>query len=228
MLILDHVQYTYPSTKQSFNFNIKFPDTGITALLGANGAGKSTLIRLMALLNNADHGTILFNNRKITSDALPENFYQEVGVVLQDPATMLFNTTVYDELAYGPNQLMPSEKVIQLVNEIATEFKITNLLTQTPASLSGGQKKLVSIACIVINKPSLLILDEPFDGLSVANINHLKNILVKRSVTTKIIIAHHTLASIIDMIDDAIIIEDHQNGDLITGKEQLINLNDRY
>ncbi|QIL51140.1 ABC transporter ATP-binding protein [Weissella coleopterorum] len=228
MFKFEAVQYQYPNQSTTFKFDFTLTNTGITAILGANGAGKSTLIRLMAGLTSPAKGSIYFQQQLINARELPCDFYQNIGIVLQNPETMLFNSTVFDELAYGPSQNFPATKVQSMVQKTAQTFALEPLLNLSPTQLSGGQKKLVSIACILINQPQLLILDEPFGGLSLENSNLILKVLQEYKQTHKIIIAHHDFQSIINLIDEVLIVENGQNNVPIKDITDIIQLANTY
>lgn len=85
----------------------------------------------------------------------------------QNSDTQLFNTSVYDELAFGPRQLgLSAVEIEQRVNDTLTLLEIEHLRDRIPYHLSGGEKKLVAIASVLTMNPSLLLFDEPFNGLS--------------------------------------------------------------
>lgn len=219
MFKFEAVQYQYPNQSTTFKFDFTLTNTGITAILGANGAGKSTLIRLMAGLTSPAKGSIYFQQQLINARELPCDFYQNIGIVLQNPETMLFNSTVFDELAYGPSQNFPATKVQRMVQKTAQTFALEPLLNLSPTQLSGGQKKLASIACI---------LDEPFGGLSLENSNLILKILQEYKQTHKIIIAHHDFQSIINLIDEVLIVENGQNNVPIKDINDIIQLANTY
>lgn len=228
MYTFKNVQYSYQANSKMFNFDFKLNNTGITVLAGDNGAGKSTLIRLMAGLSAPTHGEIYFKKQILNYQILPNKFYQHVGIVLQNPDYMLFNPTVLDELAYGPRQIYDEKTVLELVDQWAKRFSLTTLLQQAPYQLSGGQKKLVSIISILINQPDILILDEPFEGLSLDNIALVKDYLLQIKAKHKIVLAHHDLNSIKDLVDDLLLIKDRSNQPVITNLEQIHKLSNLY
>ncbi len=139
------------------------------AILGANGSGKSTLLMIMAGLLKPTRGEVRIfgltperKNLKIIR--------KKVGIVFQDPDDFLFNPTVRDELLHVPLQLEWSKEKIELrVSEISKLFGLDDILEKPPFRISGGEKKKVAIASVVITNPDILIIDEPtanIDGKS--------------------------------------------------------------
>jgi len=141
-------------------------------LMGQNGCGKSTLLALINGLIFPETGRLVFNGREVSKKSLklPEFariFRSETGLVFQDPGSMLFHPTVYDELAFGPRQ-QGIPNIDTVVRDSAWEFKIGHLLQKAPYELSGGERQKVALACVMVNRPKLLLLDEPTANLDPA------------------------------------------------------------
>ena len=140
-------------------------------LLGANGSGKSTLLRLLSALAFAETGEVLFHGSVLTEQAFRKDefsfsFRQRVGIVFQNPDVQLFNPTVFDELAFGPLQLRwPADRIRETAEAIMQEMDIAHLRNRPPHRLSGGEKKRVAIASVLILDPEVLLLDEPTAAL---------------------------------------------------------------
>ena len=141
------------------------------ALLGANGSGKSTLLRLMDGLHFACKGTLRFRGAALTEEAMEDDrfalqFRRRVGLVFQNPDIQLFNPTVFDEVAFGPLQLgWPREEILERVHAALEWIGAEHLKDRAPYRLSGGEKKRVAIASVVVLDPDVLLLDEPTASL---------------------------------------------------------------
>lgn len=141
------------------------------ALLGANGSGKSTLLKLFDGLIFPQSGIYEAFGKVVTEDNLDEqSFRQEfrsrIGFVFQNSDAQVFSPTVREEVAFGPLQLaIPKNEVSQRVDETLALLGISNLADRPPFQLSGGQKKRVAIASILIMNPEILLFDEPTAGL---------------------------------------------------------------
>jgi cobalt/nickel transport system ATP-binding protein len=141
------------------------------ALLGANGSGKSTLLRLMDALSFADGGTATALGQPLSAEAMQSdeaNFAlrRRIGLVFQNPDVQLFNPTVTDELAFGPLQLgWDKAQIRAAIDESLQRFGLAQLKDRPPHRLSGGEKKRVAIASVLITKPDILLLDEPTAAL---------------------------------------------------------------
>jgi cobalt/nickel transport system ATP-binding protein len=141
------------------------------AILGANGSGKSTLLRVLAGLLHPDPGTLRSFGEEINELSLRDleasrRFRRRVGIVFQDADAQLFSPTVRDELAFGPLQLdLPPDQVERRIADIAGMLGLTNLLDRPPYRLSGGEKRKVALASVLVVNPSAILLDEPTQGL---------------------------------------------------------------
>ena len=140
-------------------------------VLGDNGSGKTTLFRLLNGLSFPQKGEYLYKGTAINAEYLKDNyrakrFHKEVGYLFQNTDTMLFNSRVYDEVAFGPRQMgLSDDEVDQRVSDCLRLFDIEALKEKVPYHLSGGQKKMVAMAAVIALNPEVLVLDEPFAGL---------------------------------------------------------------
>jgi cobalt/nickel transport system ATP-binding protein len=137
------------------------------ALLGANGSGKSTLLRLLDGLDFPHSGEVRFQGRPLTAERLADDdfafdFRRRVGLVFQHSDVQLFNPTVFDELAFGPLQLgWARERIRARVEEMLEAMGLGALGDRPPHHLSGGEKRRVALASVLILEPEVLLLDEP-------------------------------------------------------------------
>ena len=142
-------------------------DSGeLVALLGPSGCGKTTLLRIIAGLETADQGNILFSGEDTTDVHVRE---RNVGFVFQHYA-LFRHMTVFDNVAFGlrmkPRATRPSETVIkQKVHELLGLVQLDWLSDRYPAQLSGGQRQRIALARALAVEPKVLLLDEPFGAL---------------------------------------------------------------
>ena len=138
---------------------------------GPNGCGKSTLIKLLNGIIYPSEGHYFYKNHEITEKTLKDRqfakwFHQQMGYVFQNADTQLFCGSVEEEIAFGPVQMGLSEtEVRQRTEDCLQLFGIEKLRERPPYHLSGGEKRKVSLACILSLNPEVLILDEPLAGL---------------------------------------------------------------
>lgn len=169
---IDNVTYQYDHSVPALKgLSLRIEQGERVALLGANGSGKSTLLRLMDALCFADTGEVRFDGQRLYEDSLRNQGFQltfrrRVGLVFQNADVQVFNPTVFDEVAFGPLQLgWPKEKIRSRVLEALESMRIAHLKDRAPHRLSGGEKKRVALASVLICDPDVLLLDEPTGGL---------------------------------------------------------------
>lgn len=184
------------------------------ALLGANGSGKSTLLRLLAGLYFAGEGEVFFFGDRLTEDQFEDEqfffrFRRRVGVVFQNPDIQLFNPSVFDEVAFGPLQLRwPGDKIRKRVGEVLDSMGIAHLRDRAPHRLSGGEKKRVALASVLILDPEVLLLDEPSAGLDPGSQSQIVDFLVSCGDGSKTVItATHDLDTLEDIADRCYVLE---------------------
>ncbi|MCS7050898.1 MAG: energy-coupling factor ABC transporter ATP-binding protein [Thermomicrobium sp.] len=168
-------------------------------VLGPNGSGKSTLLKILDGLYRPTAGRLLAFGRDVTAAADdPELGYwlhQRVGLVFQEPDVQLFSPTVVEDVAFGPLQLgWSSERVDAAVARVLEELEIAHLADRAPFELSGGEKKRVALATVLVMEPEVVLLDEPtanLDPRSRAQLIDLLGALHARGRT--LVIATHEL-----------------------------------
>jgi len=137
----------------------------IVALCGPNGSGKSTLIEHLNGLLTPSKGNIAVNGKLISSGDHTD-LWKEVGVVFQQSDDQLFAPTVLDDVMFGPlNMGMTRETALSAATAALEAVGAADLVQKLPNYLSGGQKRLISIAGILAMKPLIIALDEPTSDL---------------------------------------------------------------
>jgi cobalt/nickel transport system ATP-binding protein len=178
------------------------------ALLGANGSGKSTLLRLLAGLAFPERGDIAFFGQPVTEQSLQDeacffSFRRRVGLVFQNPDVQLFNPSVFDEVAFGPLQLRwPKAQIRERVEAALESMGIGHLRDRAPHRLSGGEKKRVALASVLVTDPEVLLLDEPSAALDPLSQSQILGLLKswKNGVKT-VMTATHDLDTLEDVAD---------------------------
>lgn len=180
-------------------------------LLGVNGSGKSTLLKMLNGLLFADSGQLSFEGMPITKKELAKResnmaFRRSVALCFQNTDAMLFNPTVYDEIAFGPRQL-GFDDIDARVRNYASVFGLESLLDAVPFKLSGGQKQKVALACVMAISPKVLLLDEPTSALDPRSVSHFLDIV--SSLECCIITATHNLAIAPELGERVVILGDN-------------------
>jgi cobalt/nickel transport system ATP-binding protein len=170
------------------------------AVLGANGCGKSTLLKLLGGLIFPQSGSYRAFGRQIDDRLLSHDpfgiyFRKEVGILFQNSDAQLFNPTVEDEIAFGPLQMNdPPEQIRSKVHRTIERFGIGALRDRAPYELSGGEKKKVAIASMMVMDPRILLLDEPTAGLDPRSSRVLVDAIIEAEESGKTVVtATHDL-----------------------------------
>ncbi len=186
------------------------------ALLGPNGSGKSTLLRLLDGLLFPDSGELCFHGEAITQARLADKefshqFRRRVGFVFQNPDSQIFNASVFDEVAFGPLQLRwPKQQIRERVEATLEAMHIADLRHRSPHRLSGGEKKRVALASILVYDPEVLLLDEPLAALDPKSESEMIELLTSWKDSDKtVVMATHDLDNLEEVADRCIVF---QNG----------------
>ena len=219
-IILDHVTYTYSrgtayeKTALS-DLSLQFPDGQFVGIIGHTGSGKSTLVQHLNGLLKATSGTIYYNGQDIyDKDYSLTELRTQVGMVFQYPEHQLFETTVYDDIAFGPkNQGLPEKDVaLRTMEAIRSVGLPQEVCDSSPFELSGGQKRRVAIAGVLAMKPAVLILDEPTAGLDPKGRDEILDMISenhRRSGNTVILVSH-SMEDVANYVDRIIVMDKGQ------------------
>ena len=173
LLIADHISYVYSAgtayEKKALNdVSLTINKGDFIGIIGHTGSGKSTLIQHFNGLEKATSGTIYFHGQDIyDKDFNMKSLRSKVGLVFQYPEHQLFETTVLEDVKFGPKNLGLDKLEVDLrafeaIKQVGLSEKSYDA---SPFELSGGQKRRVAIAGVLAMKPEILILDEPTAGL---------------------------------------------------------------
>lgn len=203
LIKLTALSYDYPNTRGLDQLNLEINSGDFVCLMGPNGSGKSTLLRILSGLENASQGDYHFDDQAITADYLAspqdrQRLHQQIGLVFQNTDVQLFNTSVADEVAFGPRQLGLSEaEVAQRVTDCLDLTHSSDLRERVPYQLSGGEKKRVALASVLALNPKVLLLDEPLNGLTIAAQQQMLALLqALRAAGKTIIMASHNFKQV--------------------------------
>jgi len=211
---VENVTYRYERVTALDGASLSIPAGQRVALLGANGSGKSTLLRLLDGLYFPAAGTVRFGGEALAERCFEEeafafDFRRRVGMVFQNPDVQLFNPSVFDELAFGPLQLRwPREEIRRRVSAVLDELQIAHLKDRPPHRLSGGEKKRVAVASVLVLDPQVLLLDEPTGALDPQSHSHIIDLLASWKDSGKTIVAAtHDLDSVEEIADQCFVFQ---------------------
>lgn len=178
------------------------------AFMGANGSGKSTFFLCCTGTLKPQKGKLFFHNKEVTykkKELL--DLRSKIGIVFQDPDNQLFSASVYQEISFGPLNLGHSEEETKKeVEEVIDYLEITPFRHKPTHALSGGQKKQVSIADILVMKPEIIILDEPaaaLDPKHTTMVNHIVDQMTQNGIT--VLMATHDVDYAYEWADEVLL-----------------------
>lgn len=214
-IILDKVNYVYSAgtayeIQALKNINLQMKDGEFIGIIGHTGSGKSTLIQHLNGLLRATSGGIYYNGEDIyTDDYDMKGLRSKVGLVFQYPEHQLFETTIFDDVCFGPlNQgLSKNEAGIRAFEALNSVGLPEDLYYQSPFDLSGGQKRRVAIAGVLAMKPEMIILDEPTAGLDPKGRDEILDQIAKmhkeRGIT--VVLVSHSMEDVAKYVDRIIV-----------------------
>jgi cobalt/nickel transport system ATP-binding protein len=188
------------------------------ALLGANGCGKSTLLKILDGLLFPDRGEFRAFGQPVTEENLEDEqfctgFRSRVGFVFQNSDAQVFSPTVKEEVAFGPLQMgLSAKQVEKRIADVIRILGIEALIDRAPYQLSGGEKKKVAIASVLVMNPEVLLFDEPTAALDPRTQQWLIDLLVElRTAGKTIVLATHDLDVLEGVVDRCLVFsEAHQ------------------
>ena len=198
------------------NFNLKVSCTinkgELVSIFGSSGAGKTTILRLIAGLTQQDSGSISVNKTTWFDSTNKINLNpqkRKVGFVFQD-YTLFPNMTVKENLEFALNKGQSKD----VINELIQTIELTDLQDRKPETLSGGQKQRVALARALVQKPSILLLDEPLSALDgemrIKLQDYILKVHKKYSLTTFLV--SHDISEVFKLSDHVIKLE---NGSIL-------------
>jgi cobalt/nickel transport system ATP-binding protein len=219
LLDVQHVGYSYLDRFPALvDVSLSIQPGEKLALVGANGCGKSTLLKLLDGLLFADSGTYRAFDAYVTEDNLEDEefnrgFRTRIGFVFQNSDAQVFSPTVREEIAFGPLSLGLDRAVTAArVDDTLAMLDIADLADRAPYQLSGGEKKRVAIASVLVMNPEVLLFDEPTAALDPRTQQWLIELIIElNGVGKTIVLATHDLDTL-ELLSDrcAVFSEGHR------------------
>lgn len=189
--------YAYDQKLALDHVDFKVRRGEVTAVLGGNGAGKSTLFLNLNGVLKPDSGTVCFEGQEVRYDRKSiKTLSRKIGVVFQDPNDQLFSDSVRNDIAFGVLNMGRSKaETARLVEEVAVQVGISDLLDRPTHALSFGQKKRVALAGVLIMQPAVIILDEPTAGLDPSGVTDILELLtrVRKETGVSLVLSTHEI-----------------------------------
>lgn len=233
---IKELSFSYDSKPFIDNLDLKIDDGEMVGIIGNTGCEKSTFVRLIAGLIKSDSGKIIIDGDDITNKKFNKKILRrKLGIVFQFPEMQLFEQTIENDIFFGLKQykLTYDEKykrAKEALELLGLDFE--RIKDKSPLALSGGEKRKIAVAGILVCKPKYLIFDEPIAGLDCNSRDNFMKLLLalKQNGTTIIIISHNTdyLAEYADRIlvmDGGKIILDDKPNEIFNQTNLLNNLN---
>lgn len=195
--------------------NLTIHDGEFIGLIGHTGSGKSTLTQHLNGLLKATSGDILYNGESIYKEGYSmKELRSHVGLVFQYPEHQLFETTIFDDVCFGPkNQGLSKEEAgLRAFEALRSVGMPEELYYQSPFDLSGGQKRRVAIAGVLAMKPEVLILDEPTAGLDPAGRDEILDLVARmhRERNMTVILVSHSMEDVAKYVERIIVMNHGQ------------------
>lgn len=196
MITLDHVTKSYKEGTYALNdVSLEIEDGEFVFIVGSSGSGKSTFIKLLLRELEPTSGKIIVNGRDL-SRLKPGNaakFRREIGCVFQD-FRLLPDRNVYENVAFAQHVIGVSKREIRKnVPPLLTMVGLSEKYRSLPSELSGGEQQRVALARALVNKPKLLLADEPTGNLDPSNSWEIMKLLeeVNNQGTTVVVVTHN-------------------------------------
>ena len=191
------------------NVSLEVNEGDILGFIGPNGAGKTTTIKMILGLQSIDSGNVYINNYNVKKEY--EKAIEKVGAIVENPDLYMY-LTGYENLKLIQNLYKNVSK--ERINEVVKLVKLNTRINDKVSKYSLGMRQRLGIAAALINKPNLLILDEPTNGLDPEGIKELRDILKKlaQKENVGIIISSHNLSELESFCNKIVIIK---NGEIV-------------
>ena len=214
-IILDKINYCYSEdsaykVQALTDINLQIHDGEFIGIIGHTGSGKSTLVQHLNGLIKATSGNIYYNGEDIyDKDYNLRELRNRVGMVFQYPEHQLFETTIFEDVCFGPKNQGLDRKTVELraYEALQNVHFPEELYYQPPFDLSGGQRRRVAIAGVLAMKPEVLILDEPTAGLDPAGRDEILGLLSRmhKKLGITIILVSHSMEDVAEYVDRIIV-----------------------
>ncbi len=189
LIRLQQVTFGYDSGRDVIrNLSLTFSEGQRVGLTGPNGSGKTTLFQIILGLLKPREGEIEIFGKKMHDEADYREARERIGLLFQDANDQLFCPTVAEDIAFGPLNLgKRHEEASRIVRETLEDLGLAGFEDRVTYKLSGGEKKLVSLATVLAMKPEILLLDEPTSGLDEQTTERIIHVLNRSSSSYMVI-----------------------------------------
>ncbi len=191
LIKLQNISFSYPGGKtvlEKLDFQLHEGDR--IGLIAPNGSGKTTFFHIVMGLNVPTAGSIELFGSQVSDPGDFEEARRRIGFLFQDPDDQLFSPTVLDDVAFGPLNLGKSkDEAIDIARNTLADLGLAGFEDRVTFKLSGGEKRLVSLATVLAMEPEVLLLDEPLNALDIDTSKKIADIIANLDLSY-IIISH--------------------------------------
>jgi cobalt/nickel transport system ATP-binding protein len=189
LIRLKNITFGYDSSQdvlRKLSFSLSEGDR--VGIMGPNGSGKTTLFHVIMGLLKLKGGEIEIFGKRLSGEDDYREARERIGLLFQDANDQLFCPTVGEDIAFGPLNLgKRHDEVLKIVAETLETLGLVGFEDRVTYKLSGGEKKLVSLATVLAMKPQILLLDEPTSGLYEETTERIIQVLNRSSTSYMII-----------------------------------------
>jgi len=231
---IENLSFYYPSlsTPTLSNINLEIKDNEFIGLIGPTGSGKTTLVQHLNGLLRPSRGRILIDDQDLWDKRTNlSEVRRRIGLVFQFPEVQFFESTVFDEVAFGPRNLnLPDSEIEARVERSLQQMDLDpqSFKHRSPFRLSEGEKRRLAIASVLAMDPEMLILDEPTAGMDHACITKLEKLIRKIFLSGKtIILISHDMDLIARSVNRVVVLNegkiyfDGRKEEILTDEERL-------
>ena len=235
IISLRGVSYRYPDGNTAIDgLDLDIMPGEAVAIVGPNGAGKSTLLQIIAGLIPVSEGRLTVTGKEIDRKSVDrpndlEWLRRRLGIIFQDSDVALFNSTVWNDVVFGPLHMgLPVEEVKARGNRALERLGIAHLRDRAPYRLSGGEKRKVSIASVLSIEPDILLFDEPTSDLDPRSRRMVVDLLKSMSAEGRtVVVATHDVNAVPDFAKRIVVLNKRvlASGDVrtILSNERMLN-----
>jgi cobalt/nickel transport system ATP-binding protein len=203
VLAVTNLSFAYPDGTNVLSQIAFTVESGArVGVLGPNGAGKTTLFKMICGLLSPTEGEVHLFEQRVDAG----HFRSDLGFVFQNPDDQLFSASVWEDVAFGPQNMgLPPDAVDRCVAKALALTGTQSLMQRLPHHLSGGEKRMVAIATVVAMNPRLIIYDEPSANLDLRARRRLIEYLQASQET--LMVASHDLEMVLEVCDRVLLID---------------------
>lgn len=204
MSLLDvrNLTYRFPDGTEALkDVTFSLDEGELLVISGKNGSGKTVLLRILNGLMKPSEGSVLIDG--ISAEKDPSEVRKRLGLVFQQADSQIIGQTVKKDIAFGlENQRLPADEVSRRTEQAVSRSDLQEHIHQRPRTLSGGEKRRLTVASVAVMSPRIIALDEPFTNLDYPGVLQvLRQLLDLKSSGHTIIIVTHDLEKVLAHAD---------------------------